>query len=147
MNKIESYKKYLQESTIELVTTIYKDHKPGYSLCYDYAPLIKSLGDVIIQHDTDDYQGDTLVLYDYGNDNYGYLCFGWGSCSGCDALQDCETYQEVAKLRDKLKSSITMFDSRQACLNFMKHHDWEGGFLKKNDVNAFLKLVYEFFNV
>ena len=78
-------------------------------LC-DYAPIIESFGDVLVQVDEEDYQGDSFVLL-RKDGQYGFLCFGWGSCNGCDALQACETVEELDELIDKLQSDIKWFDS------------------------------------
>jgi hypothetical protein len=76
----------------------------------DYSPIIKSFGDVVVQIDEEDYQGDSFVLL-RKDEQYGFLCFGWGSCSGCDALQGCETVEALDELIDELQDSIKWFDS------------------------------------
>lgn len=78
-------------------------------LC-DYSPIIDSFGDVVVRVDDDDYYGDSFVLL-RKNDQYGFLCFGWGSCSGCDALQGCETVEQLDELINELRESINWFDS------------------------------------
>lgn len=75
-----------------------------------YDPIVEALGNVVIRVDQKDYQGDTWVLYN-NDGQYSYLCFGWGSCSGCDRLQGCDTYEEVDELIAELKESIIHFDS------------------------------------
>jgi hypothetical protein len=90
---------------------------------YDYQPIINSLGKVVVQVDEDDYQGDSWVLYKKDN-MYGYLCFGWGSCSGCDALQSCESYEEIAELIEQLKNSVQWFDCA-GMNNFLNTHNFE----------------------
>lgn len=76
----------------------------------NYAPIIKSFGQVFVQVDEDGYSGDTFVLL--GKDNkFGFLSFGWGSCSGCDALQRCDSYEEIDELIENLENSIQWFDS------------------------------------
>lgn len=92
---------------------------------YDYSPLIRSFGyDVVLQVDEYDYQGSSWVLFKDG-DRYGYLEFGWGSCSGCDALQACESYAEIDQLRKELHESIK-WGSATELLGFFREHDWEG---------------------
>ena len=53
----------------------------------DYTSILNQFGYIVIKVDDDDYQGDSRVLYEGYKDEVGYLQFGWGSCSGCDALQ------------------------------------------------------------
>jgi hypothetical protein len=72
----------------------------------DYEPLIESLGNVVLMKEDDDYQGDSHVLYKGHRGTWGYLNFGWGSCSGCDALQACMSMAEIEELRDSLLNNI-----------------------------------------
>lgn len=93
----------------------------------NYQPIIDTFGTVLVQVNDDDYQGDTRVLYKRGSE-YGYLCFGWWSCSGCDALQACSDYKDVAKLMGELDASIIWWQSPATALWYFKTHDWEGDF-------------------
>jgi hypothetical protein len=93
---------------------------------YDYDELLKSFGhEVVLKVDERNYQGDSWVIFRDGG-RYGYLCFGWGSCSGCDALQACQNEEDVEELRQKLRSDTRWFDDAEACLDFFYGHDWEG---------------------
>lgn len=58
-------------------------------LC-SYDPILNDLGKVLFKLDEGSYSGDTRLIYTDSNSRYGILTFGWGSCSGCDALQSCE---------------------------------------------------------
>lgn len=89
----------------------------------DYQPMIDAFGNVVVQVNDNDYQGDTRVLYD-NDGRIGFLIFGWGSCSGCDALQACENMGEVQQLCDSLQDSIKWFDSKEDALRWAKEKDW-----------------------
>lgn len=93
-----------------------------FGVC-DYQPMIDAFGNVAIQVDDNDYQGDTRVLYD-NDGKIGCLIFGWGSCSGCDALQACENMEEVQDLCNELQDSIKWFDSKEDALKWAKEKDW-----------------------
>jgi len=99
----------------------------GYEGSYydDYQPMVEEFGNVILQEADDDYQGSTWVLYQDGI-RFGYLRFGWGSCSGCDALNACDSIEEVQELMDELWQSIMWFDTRTDALKFFIEHDWDG---------------------
>ena len=90
---------------------------------WDYQPMLNEFGNILLQKDEQDYQGDSFLIYEK-DDKYGYLTFGWGSCSGCDALQACNTIDEVQELMDKLYSDIKWFDSLDALKEYFEKIDW-----------------------
>lgn len=108
------------------VKTLYD--KNDYGWWYDYQPMLNAFGTIIIQVDDHDYQGDSRLLYQKG-DQFGVLIFGWGSCSGCDALQACGSLEEVQKLCNSLQNQIIWFNSAEDALLWFKTHDWRGSFL------------------
>lgn len=97
----------------------------------DYDPLLRSWGyGVLLQVDDEDYQGDSRLLlkrWISGGMQYGYLKFGWGSCSGCDSLQACSTLEEIEALRRELHAQIR-WGTRPELLEFFKTHDWQGDY-------------------
>jgi hypothetical protein len=90
---------------------------------WDYQPMLNEFGNILLQKDERDYQGDSFLIYEK-DDKYGYLTFGWGSCSGCDALQGCNSISEVQELMDRLYSSIEWFDSLDALKEYFEETDW-----------------------
>lgn len=102
---------------------IWEDH-PSYDA------IVQSFGTIICEAHTQDWQGDSLyALKDLAASTYGFLCFGWGSCSGCDALEACNTAEDLQELMDDLLSSIIPFDDKESLCTFLKEHDWEGDFV------------------
>ena len=89
----------------------------------DYTPMLEQFGEILIKVDEDDYQGDSYLIYKKEN-SYGYLRFGWGSCSGCDALQACNTIQEVQELMGALYNSIIWFTSLAELKKYFANKDW-----------------------
>lgn len=90
-----------------------------------YSDLIDSFEhEVLLEKHDDDYQGDSRYILRDGA-RYGLLVFGWGSCSGCDALEACGNIQQVIDLRDTLYNSIEWHESPAALLKFIKERDWE----------------------
>jgi hypothetical protein len=62
---------------------------------------------VVLEDEEGDYQGTSYLLVRKGG-QWGLLIYGWGSCSGCDALADCNDFRgDVVELRDQLYNSIT----------------------------------------
>lgn len=90
---------------------------------WDYQPMLNEFGNILLQKDEQNYQGDSFLIYEK-DDKYGYLTFGWGSCSGCDALQGCNSISEVQELMDRLYSSIEWFDSLDALKEYFEETDW-----------------------
>ncbi len=111
-----------------------------------YSPLLDSLGyETILRVDDRDYQGDSRLIFKDG-DRRGLLIFGWGSCSGCDALQACDSMKDIDDLRNSLHGSIKWFDTAAECLAYFKTHDWAGDYSWHNDetkefVAAAIKLL------
>jgi len=92
----------------------------------DYDQLIREIGDVKRQTDEKGYSGCSWVLYeDYADEeSIGYLCFGWGSCSGCDWLSACSSEQDVQELFEELSRKTLWFPTRGEALEFFKKRDW-----------------------
>ena len=84
----------------------------------DYQPIINHIGKVLVQEDDEDYQGDTFVLLEKDS-KYGFLNIGWGSCSGCDALQGCETLTELESLIESIIDEVKWFDTLDSCLEYI----------------------------
>jgi hypothetical protein len=91
----------------------------------DYYPMLESFGNIVLQVD-DDYQGDSRVLYQDG-ENFGYLVFGWGSCSGCDALQGCNSIKDLDNLIEGMESGI-QWKSRLEMEEYFKTRDWDNDY-------------------
>lgn len=91
---------------------------------YDYQPILESFGEILIQVDDNDYQGDSRVLL-HSDLGYGVLIFGWGSCSGCDSLQSCSSYDEIDNLIKDMFNDTKWFKSLEECQTWAKNRDWE----------------------
>lgn len=104
---------------------IYPDHQYGPGR-WDYGPLLESFGPVLLRVDDDDYHGNSGVLYRDG-DWYGLVIFGWGSCSGCDALYACNTYDEVDAFIRELHSQVRWMRGPEM-LRYFQTHNWEGDY-------------------
>jgi hypothetical protein len=114
------------------------DKNGNYHEVGGYGAMIEEFGKVLVRVDDDDYQGDTRVLYE-NNGQYGYLKFGWGSCSGCDALYGCCSVQELDELIKEICQKIMWFDSRQAAIDFFENHDWKGDYDRGEEQKEFVE--------
>lgn len=118
----------------------------GRYFSYDtnYQPMLEEFGKIVIEVDDRGYQGDSRILYENGG-KFGWLQFGWGSCSGCDALQACSTIEDVQELMDSLKNEIKWFESKSEALKFFTEHDWEGDYSWNTDEqNEFIAKCIDF---
>jgi hypothetical protein len=90
----------------------------------DYDPMVSCFGAIVVSVADEDYQGDTRYLLRDG-DRWGLLIVGWGSCSGCDALQACDTYKELEDLRSELSAKVEWFDAPTSCAERIRSRDWQ----------------------
>lgn len=104
------------------VKALYEPYGENYGW-YDYEPMIEAFGNAVVVVSDNYYQGDTRVLYD-NNGKIGHLIFGWGSCSGCDALQACFDYEELQELCNKLENDIKWFANAKEALCWFENRDW-----------------------
>lgn len=102
---------------------------PSYDL--DYEHMVKAWGWDVLSFDTvGDYQGDHLVLLADG-DRRGFCMIGYGSCSGCDALEAARPYDysdmpapdwsDVVALYDQLKASVHWESDGPALAAWIEH--------------------------
>lgn len=55
----------------------------------------------------------------------------------CDALQGCESYEEVVELRDGLHEDVRWGDL-EGTIRYLADHDWEGDWLDDDLVCVFV---------
>lgn len=99
----------------------------NYPYLSDYTPIVESFGDVLVHASVGSYQGDDYALVYDSAEGYAFVEIGWGSCSGCDALQACGGLAEVAALRNDIYATLT-YRSPEDLLAWMRSHDWKGDF-------------------
>lgn len=91
----------------------------------DYDTFFNNYGNVVIQNNIGDYEGDYHILYDNGG-KFGYLTFGYASY--WDALHDCNTYDELDKLIEETYKEIKNFETPQAVVDYIlstaRRYEW-----------------------
>ena len=110
---------------------------------FSYGDLLDSFEvQVLLNVEDNDYQGDTRVLMRDGA-RYGLVVFGWGSCSGCDALEAVNgDVAETTELRDELWSSVHWEDSAAEMLAYVDGKDWSLDFSYRKETADFLAQAY-----
>jgi len=101
-----------------------------YSEKYNYDAIMEYFagvvgGEVVLQVDDNDYQGDSRVLFRSKDGFFGLLFFGWGSCSGCDWLQGCSSWKELQELFNSMWKDIVWYENAQGCLDYINQKDWD----------------------
>ena len=114
--------------------------------CFNYRDLINAHGyEINVYVSERDYQGDSIAfVYKDNKDGrgYGWLTFGWGSCSGCDALQACdEDLICLARLSRDLVNGIIWHSDAYLAANAVVEHDWEASFIDKKLADEFIGKV------
>jgi hypothetical protein len=93
-----------------------------------YESILALFGQEVVDQRIGSHQGDTLVLLKQpGSEVYGYLCFGWGSCSYCDALQSCKSYEDLDELIESLRAMV-IWKNAHDMKKFFLEHDWKGDY-------------------
>lgn len=98
-----------------------------FSAPCDYDPILRAIGTIAFRVDDNDYQGDSRVLFRGADDRWGLLIFGWGSCSGCDALAGCNSPAEVEALAAQLAHD-TRWGTKEEIGAYVCDHDWAGDY-------------------
>lgn len=124
-----------------LMSAAYPDVASGrFSSAYDYRPMGDKFGQVLAWRSDDDYQGDTFAVIRDGS-RYGFLKFGWGSCSGCDALQACHGMDDIATLARELYDGIVWCDTLPECVAYAERAEERNEWYAKS--GAFLAFLDE----
>lgn len=111
-----------------------------------YINAISGFVDAIVLEESDDnYQGDSfLVVNANWRDNYGYITFGWGSCSGCDAWESEDTPADRAQLITDILKSSKWFDDLDSLKAYIASPDREGDWYSDNETwKTFARKVAE----
>lgn len=107
-----------------------------------YTPIYEHLGEVLLDVALGTYQGSTMLLLKKGG-LYAYHTFGWGSCSGCDVLQACDTWKDLQELVDHVVLEVeSKWKTAEEVLLFLDSHDWEVDhtfMTDEQDARGFLK--------
>lgn len=84
-----------------------------------YEEIVGTFGEILAGAHEGSYQGDSMYLIE-SDGRHGIVTFGWGSCSGCDALEACKTQAHVDELQDDLERGIRWFDDYASALNWLR---------------------------
>jgi hypothetical protein len=103
-----------------------------------YRQLVDKMGEVVFEATDNNYQGSSYFLLKDANGRHGYLEFGWGSCSGCDALEAACSAEDIGNLWTELNEKIQWFDSLELFQSWANEHDWAGEYSWHDGSQAFI---------
>lgn len=92
-----------------------------------YSDIVETFGyEVVAEQTAGSYQGEEFVLFRDTGRCYGFLSYSYGSCSGCDRLQGCETWEELERLQRELFDGIQWLGEADSAARWFVERDWEG---------------------
>lgn len=116
--------------------------EPGYGWIKDmpsYRAIVSTLGEIVAETEWGSYQGDSLYMVK-GEQGYGILTFGWGSCSGCDSLEACSSQADIDALQDDLERGIRWFTTLGEAVAFVEGGGLKDSYLDDEMIAAFLQV-------
>ena len=112
----------------------------GYIDTPSYDKIVETFGITLASAQQNDYQGDSLYLLE-NEGRFGFLKFGWGSCSGCDALEAAQSQKDVDDLQDDLERGINWFDTREEAMKYIESKVLEDSWLDERLIADFRAAV------
>lgn len=94
-----------------------------------YESMLSSAGlDILEWQAVGDYQGDYYTVVRDSSGRYGFTVIGYGSCSGCDALEaatpwysdEDPDWSDIVSLREDILSGVRYFDSKAEIAEFIQ---------------------------
>jgi len=137
-------KEYLKQALKNVMKDTGKDTEKLHEymlsdVTYERLVPIATDGTVLTKADIGNgYQGDHLFLVKKG-DEYARIVTGYGTCSGCDALYGCESWNELVKLVLEIRDGAIWHD-KAGMIEDLHKHDAEGSWYGAKQIaswNAF----------
>ena len=101
------------------------DWGDSYPYVSGYGPMVEDSGEVLLWITTGSYQGDYHVLVRGPGGDFCYISIGFGSCAGCDALQACDTAEQIGQLAEGIQFGIRWEVDAAAMRKWLLERDWE----------------------
>lgn len=102
----------------EIAKKLYPLTDDGYTEFYEYAPIVNYLGTPVFQDGWGEWQGDAFIVI-RKDSRWGFICIGYGSCTGCDALQGCHTHEELGELISNIERSVHWTDTKDQLVEWL----------------------------
>ena len=102
-----------------------------YSPPMSYDGIVETQGEIIKDWTLGHYQGDYVYLLKNG-DKYAFTVIGYGSCSGCDALEGCGNDEEFNELKDAIVSGI-VWGTKQDVYDYVNNQEANRWYFHEED--------------
>lgn len=137
------------ELTLEYIVDLEKGRRSEWSYyfetdSFDYTDAFEGY-EIKVSKTLGSYQGDILYIIQ-DDDRFGFVGVGYGSCSGCDALQACNTAEDVLSLFNRIRSDIHWEDNALSLYEWLQDREhnlqWYGYY--ETELEQFLKEANDF---
>jgi hypothetical protein len=112
-----------------------------YSAPMSYDEIVATQGEIIKDWIIGSWQGDYVYLLKSG-DKYAFTVIGYGSCSGCDALEGCESDEEFNELKEDIVNSI-VWGTKQDVLDYVTNQEANRWYFHEEDWVEIRKEIME----
>lgn len=112
-----------------------------------YMTLIQAMGhDLLVHLSESGWSGDDFLLMRDADGRYGFLVFGWGSCSGCDAMEAASSWEDAEAIYQKLCDDVHWFDTLAGCVAYIhdKHRAGMEWYRFSDEFPSFVQQVDEY---
>lgn len=106
-----------------------------------YDEIIATQGEIIKDWVIGDYQGDYVYLLK-NEDRYAFTVVGYGSCSGCDALQSCENDEHFNSLKDDIVRGI-VWGTKQDVYDYINNQEANRWYFHEDEWEDMRKEIME----
>ena len=109
-----------------------------------YDEIVSIQGEIVKDWIIGDWQGDYVYLLK-NNDWYSLVVVGYGSCSGCDALEACENNEEFELLKQSILNDIR-WGSKQDILDQISDEEINRWYFHESEWKDIAKEIREILN-
>lgn len=112
-----------------------------YSPPMHYDQIVATQGEMLGNWTLGDWQGDYVYLLQ-NEDKYAFTVIGYGSCSGCDALEGCENDEEFNELKDSIINGI-VWGTKQDVYDYINNQEANRWYFHEEDWVGIRKEILE----
>lgn len=112
-----------------------------YQAPMSYDEIVATQGEILKDWVIGSYQGDYVYLVKK-DDKYAFTVIGYGSCSGCDALEACGNDEEFNALKEDIVSGI-VWGTKQDVYDYVSNQEANRWYFHEEDWVGIRKDILE----